>query len=245
MPGESEGQRPLGYYCAMKVFLVPVAADRYELYCEDHGEQAVVAAEAPSGFVRRATHRFREQIAEAEREGRRAPPDEGKPTSFAARAKRRVLRWIAEAIAEQRLLWYLRRQTDVRLIHPDDLTDAQARQLLRRTLTRDSERHRFWLVVDAIGGAASLLLVLIPGPNVIGYYFLFRIFGHYLSLRGAQQGLSKIAWTLEPNGALTTLRSVAGHAAAARAEVVGEVASSLQLEHLAKFFDRCATGQPS
>jgi hypothetical protein len=231
----------------MNVFLVPVAVDRYELYCEDHGEQAAaaVAAAAPSGFVRRAAHRFREQIAEAEREGRQPPPDDGRPRSFATRVKARSLRWIAEAIAEQRLLWHLRGQTDARLIHPDDLTDPQAQQLLRRTLTRDWERHRFWLVVDAIGGAASLLLVLIPGPNVIGYYFLFRIFGHYLSLRGARQGLSKIAWTLEPNMALTTLRSVAGQAAPARAAVVGEVASSLQLEHLAKFFDRCATGQTS
>src|SRR5262249_29428594 len=133
--------------------------------------------------------------------------------------------------------------TDAVLFHPDDRTEPQARQLLRRTLTRDWERHRFWLVIDGCFGAASLVLVLVPGPNVIGYYFLFRIVGHYLSLRGARQGLSKTAWTLEANASLTTLRSVAGHAPAVRAKVVDDVASRLRLEHLAKFFERCATGQ--
>jgi hypothetical protein len=220
-----------------------VAADRYELYCEDHSDQAAAAAEAPSGFVRRAAHHFREQIAEVEREARRSPAPGGQRRSFGARVKARSLRWVAESIAEQRLLWHLRGQTDALLLHPDDLTDEQARQLLRRSLTRDWERHRFWLVIDGICGAASLLLVLIPGPNVIGYYFLFRIIGHYLSLRGARQGLSKTAWTLEPNASLTTLRSVVGRAADARAQVVDEVASSLRLEHLGKFFERCATGR--
>ena len=227
----------------MDVFLVPVATDRYELYCEDHGDQVATADEARRGFGRRAAHRFREQIAEAEREARRPQPAVGQRQSLGARLKARSLRWIAESIAEQRLLWHLRGQTEVRLVHPDDLTDPQARQLLRRTLTRDWERHRFWLVIDGICGAASLLLVLIPGPNVIGYYFLFRIFGHYLSLRGARQGLSTIVWTLEANASLTALRAVVGHAAAARAEVVDQVASRLQLEHLPKFFERCATGQ--
>jgi len=221
---------------------VPVAADRYELYCEDHDDHVDAAAEAPTGFVRRAAYRFREQMAEAERESRRPPPADGQPRSFAARLKARSLRWIAESIAEQRLLWHLRGQTLAHLVYPDDLSDAQARQLLRRTLTRDWERHRFWLFVDGICGMASLLLVLIPGPNVIGYYFLFRILGHYLSLRGARQGLSKITWSVEPNASLTMLRAVVRHGSTGRAEIVGGVSSSLRLEHLSKFFERCATG---
>jgi K+-H+ exchange-related protein len=225
----------------MEVFLVPVAADRYELYCEEHEDHAAAAAEPPKGFVRRAAHRFREQIAEAEREGRRPPPSDGRRASVSARVKARSLRWVAESIAEQRLLWQLRGRTEARLIYPDDLTEAQARQLLRRTLMRDWERHRFWLVIDGICGAASLLLVLIPGPNVIGYYFLFRIFGHYLSLRGARQGLSRAEWTLEPAPALTTLRGAVTRPPADRADVVGGVASDLHLEHLPRFFERCAT----
>ena len=233
MPGDTIG--------AMNVFLVPVAADRYELYCEDHADRVAPAAEAPTGFVRRAAYRFHEQVAEAERAARRPSAPDEHPRSLSVRLKTRALRWLAESIAEQRLLWNLRGQTDAVLLHPHDLTEPQARQLLRRTLTRDWERHRFWLVLDGLCGAASLLLVLIPGPNVIGYYFLFRIVGHYLSLRGARQGLSKTAWALEANASLTTLRSVVGQESAVRTHVVDDVASSLRLEHLAKFFDRCAS----
>ena len=79
----------------------------------------------------------------------------------------------------------------------------QARQLLRRSLQRDWERHRFWMLVDLFGGVASIFLILLPGPNIIGYYFLFHIVGHFLSLRGARHGLMKITWTMTPSDALT------------------------------------------
>lgn len=222
----------------MNVFLVPVANDRYALYCEEHGEQTAAPVEAPAGFVRRAAQRFREQVAEAERAGSGSG---AVPESLGGRLKNRMLRWIAESMAEQRLLWQLRGTVTASLFHPDDLTPAQARELLNRSLRRDWERHRFWLVIDSVCGFASLLLVLIPGPNVVGYYFLFRIVGHALSLRGARQGISKTAWTMAPHPALTTLRSVVRAGSAERADVVVEVASHLHLEHLAKFFDRCAT----
>ena len=226
----------------MDVFLVPVAADRYELYCEEPDEPAPVMDEqaAPPGVVRRITHRFREQLAEAERERRRGRAAGDPPASFLARLKARSLRWIAESIAEQRLLWQLRGRDTALLVHPDDLTDAQARQLLRRSLQRDWERHRFWLAIDSLCGLGSILLILLPGPNFIGYYFLFRIVGHFLSVRGARQGLSKTNWTLEPSVPLSTLRTVVTEPPDSRASLVLEVASDLHLEHLASFFQRTA-----
>src|SRR3954447_3051197 len=142
----------------MDVFLVPVAPDRYELYCEEPDDAAPVDAEPPQGMLRRVNLRFREALAEAERERRRVPdPEEARP-SWAERSKRRILRWVAESIAEQRLLWQLRGRAEATLVHPDDLTTEQAHQLLRRSLQRDWERHRFWLIIDALGGAVSVLL---------------------------------------------------------------------------------------
>jgi len=223
------------------VFLVPVTPDRYELYCEEHDAPAA-GDEPPKGFKRRMVHRFNEQLRAAEHEGRRVPPpDEPRPTLF-ARVKARSMRWIAESIAEQRLLWQLRGRSEARLAHPDDLTDAQATQLLRRSLTRDWERHRFWLIVDTLGGLLSLLLILLPGPNVIGYYFIFRIVGHYLSLRGARQGLTRVAWAMDPSAPLTQLRAVVGEAPDAREELVRDVEHTLRLERLTTFFQRAATG---
>src|SRR4051812_21698289 len=225
----------------MDVFLVPVAPDRYELYCEEPDEPAPVdLPHAPPGFVRRMMLRFRQMLADAEQERRRErDPDAPRP-SLAARVKARVMRWVAESIAEQRLLWQLRGRAEATLVHPDDVTAPQAQQLLRRSLQRDWERHRFWLIIDALGGAGSVVLILLPGPNLLGYYFLFRVVGHYLSLRGARQGLTKVTWTETPSHALTTLRGVVGDSPESRETIVRDVATTLQLEHLASFFQRAA-----
>jgi hypothetical protein len=226
----------------MDVFLVPVAADRYELYCEEPDEPDIPIDEgaARPGFFRRVALRFREQLAEAERARRHRPQPGDARLSLPGRAKARTLRCVAESIAEQRLLWQLRGKETVLLVYPADLTDAQARELLKRSLQRDWERHRFWLAIDGLGAAGSALLILVPGPNFIGYYFVFRIVGHYLSLRGARQGLNVVTWTTDASAPLATLRTMTGEAPDAREDRVREIASALRLEHLASFFQRTA-----
>lgn len=228
----------------MDVFLVPVAPDRYELYCEEPDDPAPptdIAAPRSKGILRRLIDGFREQLAEAEHARRREPqPGDVRP-SFFGRLKARLLRWVAESIAEQRLLWQLRGKDAALLIYPDDVTEAQARQLLKRSLQRDWERHRFWLVIDSIGGLGSALLILLPGPNFIGYYFVFRIVGHYLSLRGARQGLTVVTWTVRSSGPLSSLRAIVGESPDVRAAQVEGVEAVLQLEHFASFFQRTAT----
>jgi hypothetical protein len=222
------------------VFLVPVGTDRYELYCEEPDE-ATPEPDAPSGVFRRLVYWFREVLAEAERERRRPPATVTAPASFARRAKARALRWVSESIAEQRLLWQLRRRSDASLVHPDDLREPHALEILRRQLSRDSERHRFWLVIDSLGLIASAALVLVPGPNVVAYYFAFRIVGHYLSVRGARQGLREVSWHPQPSAPLSALRAIVTVPPAARAEQVDAVAAKLRLEHLASFFQRTAS----
>jgi Mitochondrial K+-H+ exchange-related len=150
------------------------------------------------------------------------------------------VRWAAEWIAEQRLLWQLRGKETVALVYPDDLTEAQARQLLRRSLQRDWERHRFWMIIDGLGLVGSGLLILFPGPNFIGYYFVVRTAGHFFSLRGARHGLNRVTWTVEPSAALTSLRAMASEPPDAREERVRAIADTLRLEHLASFFQRSA-----
>jgi hypothetical protein len=222
----------------MDVFLVPVAPDRYELYCEE--PELPQDAAPPKGFFRRIAHRFSEMVAEAERERRAAPAAGAASTSLAARVKRRVMRWVAESIAEQRLLWLLGRQHDVGFVHPDDLTEAQAREILRRRLNRDFERHRFWLAIDSLGLIASAALTLVPGPNVVAYYFAFRIGGHYLSVRGARQGLRHVTWHARASAPLSALRGIAAQPPHAREARLHELASLLHLEHFASFFQRTA-----
>jgi len=228
----------------MDVYLVPVGPSRHELYCEvpDEPEPDQPAGESP-GFFRRLRQRFSEMLAEAERERRqaRAAAPQG---GWLARARARVMRWVAESIAEQRLLWHLRSQTEANLYYPDDLPDfrkdAQAIGQLRDHLKRDFDKHRFWLTIHALLFIASGVFFFVPGPNFVAYYFAFRLVGHYLSLRGAKQGLSGVKWNAIKSTELTELRRAIGLAPAVRERRVNEVALRLRLEHLASFFERTA-----
>jgi K+-H+ exchange-related protein len=222
----------------MEVFLVPVAADRYELYCEVPDEPEEPDAEPPQGFFRRTVHRFRELIAEAERERRHGRTDAG--AGWASRMKAKTMRWVAESIAEQRLLWHLRRQESGVFFFPDDMEEASAVATRRTQLKKDFDKHRFWLAIDSVGFVLSGLLMLVPGPNVLAYYFAFRMVGHFLSLRGAQQGLLVMTWRNDPSAPLSDLRRALHVAPALREDRVRDVANRLRLEHLASFFERAA-----
>jgi hypothetical protein len=224
----------------MDVYLVPVGAAKHELYCEvpDEPEDDPVPGETP-GLFRRMRQRFSVMLAEAERERRQAravAPHGG----WLVRAKARVMRWIAESIAEQRLLWHLRRQTEACLYFPDDLEEAQAIADLRAQLGHDFDKHRFWLTIDSLLFVGSGVFFFVPGPNFIAYYFAFRVVGHYLSLRGARQGLSGVRWQPVRNEALSDLRRAIGLEPDVRERRVHEVALRLRLEHLASFFERTA-----
>ena len=148
--------------------------------------------------------------------------------------------WVAERVAEQRLLWNLRRESSVVAAYPQDLTYDQALTLIRRTLQRDYERHRAWLVVDSLLLIAVGVLALLPGPNIVAYYVAFRVMGHWLSMRGAWQGLHRITWTGRPCEPLAELREVASLDSGAREARVHDIAARLRLRHLSTFFERVA-----
>jgi hypothetical protein len=231
---------------SMEVFLVPVSAERYELYCEVPDEPHEEATQPPSGVVRRLVHRFREMIADAERERRHGRP-EGTSRGWASTIKARTVRWVAESIAEQRLLWHLRQQDHATLFYPDDMDEAAATGALRSQLKRDFDKHRFWLAIDSVGLLASALVMLVPGPNLLAYYFAFRMVGHFFSLRGARQGLNRMTWRNEPSAPLSELRHALQFGEEVREHRVRDVADRLHLEHLASFFKRASepTANPS
>jgi len=221
----------------MDVYLVPVGGERYELYCEVPDDPEDAAGEPSAGFFQRIKDRFQAMLAEAEHQRRHghAPPEH---LGWVGRAKARSMRWVAESIAEQRLLWHLRRQQEACLFYPDDIDEAQAVAVLRRQLGRDFDKHRFWLIIDSIGFIASGVLFFVPGPNVLAYYFAFRMVGHYFSLRGARRGLDGVAWSHARSTPLSDLRRAIALEGEERVRRVHDVADALNLEHLVKFFER-------
>ena len=228
----------------MEVYLVPIGKTRYELYCEVTDQVPSEEEAGSAGIFRRSYRRFRELLAaeQEQRQTRRAvrssnPSERG----LARRLRDRMLRWVAEAIAEQRLLWHLRRQQEATLVYPDDLDGARAMAITRGALQRDFERHRFWLIIDAMAVLIlGPLLFFVPGPNLIAWYFLFRMVGHFLSMRGARQGLGGVVWKSNASSALTDLRQTISLTPPLRASRVRDIASRLRLEQLAAFFERTA-----
>jgi hypothetical protein len=225
----------------MDVFLLPVAPDRYELYCEvADGEQPEGVNETPRGFFRGLKQRFQHMLAEAEHERRQGRSGQEPPSGWLGRLKTRMMQWVAESIAEQRLLWTLRHATAATLHYPADISGPAADERLRKQLGRDFDKHQFWLVIDSLLFIASGLLMLVPGPNLVAYYFAFRMVGHFLSLRGARQGLSGVVWTYSPSGPLAELRLAPTLEPTVRDAHVDAIAAALGLEHLPRFFRRSA-----
>ncbi len=217
----------------MQVFLIPIGADRYELYYEHPEETAGGSTDQqPTGM------RAKLQAMLAEADHRRRHPGGPAPDGWVARAKHWVLAWMSERIAEQRLLWHLRRQTAATLLFPADIADADANRILRASLQRDADRHLRSLVLHGIGLVFSAVLFPLPGPNVVGYYFLFMVVSNVLSLRGARQGLRRTAWASVPSEPLAELRQMVALDPPARESRVLDIAARLQLQHLATFFER-------
>lgn len=224
----------------MEVFLVPVGADRYELYCEVADKAPVDETHPARGAGRGLMRRFREMLAAAERD-RHHPAPEPPPSGWSRRFGRWLLRHVAEAIAEQRLLWHLRRQRQAALIYPEDMREPPARAVMRAMLARDRDRHRVWLAVDgALAAITGPLFFFVPGPNLVAYFFLFRFVGHYLAWRGARQGLDGVRWHTRASGPLAEIRRALTLEGADRERRVRDVASRLRLEHLAAFVRRTA-----
>jgi hypothetical protein len=155
-----------------------------------------------------------------------------------------VLEWVAQRVAEQRLLWRLRGRTEAVAIHPEDMAFDQVLTLVRRVLQRDYERHRRWLVLDGVAFLFTSIVLgpfflLVPGvANLPAAYFGFRVVGHCLSLPGARQGLRYVTWSGRAAAPLDTLRDLGAVPPHERETRVHDVAERLQLPQLPRFFER-------
>jgi hypothetical protein len=223
-----------------EVFLIPVSADRYQLYCEPPEEPHDVAADGRRGVFARLRHRYKQVLAEAEAERRRAARGEARPPAptRTGRLRDRVLRYAAEHIAEQRLLWHLRHHDAATLYYPDDLQAPEAIDLVRAEMRRDTDRHLLWLVVNTVLFVASGALALFPGPNLLAYFLGFFVVAHYLSWRGARHGLTDVTWQPTASAPLVELRHVLHLDEPVRESRIAEIAARLRLEDLPTFVRR-------
>jgi hypothetical protein len=232
----------------MDIFLVPAGRRRYELYCEVEDRHLSPDAGERSGWRAALSRQFHRSLAylEAERRerlGRAAAAATARRTRL-QRLRNRLFGWLAERVAEQRLLWFLRGERAVTAHHPDDMPAGEAERVVRAELRRDSRRHLLWMIVDSGVYLASLPLTPIPGPNVLALYFSFRAIGHLLSWLGARNGLRRVQWTCHASGPLADLRRLPGLNAADQTALARDVADRLRLRHLDTFLARMALAGP-
>lgn len=221
----------------MDVFVIPFGGDRYELYFEQVHEGELESELPSSSIFGRLKQRFLVMLRAAEERQRRGHQGET-PRGWLAWAQERMLAWAAERIAEQRLLWNLRKETAAVAMHPPDMLFEDALATIRNLLKGDYDRHRRWLILDSLAFVVSGVFFFVPGPNVIAYYFAFRLVGHWLSMRGAAQGMHHITWRGRSCSPLVELRDAPSLEPDARRYRVDEVARQLHLQHLRNFYER-------
>ena len=150
-------------------------------------------AAAETSWFGRLRRRLRDMLREAEAERHRrhetaAPAGADGVLSRGCAA--RSMRWIVERAAEQRLLWHLRTAA---VGHARGARRPRRRRRAGDPEARAQARRRPALAVvrraTASGSMVSVALILVPGPNVLGYYFTFTTVGHLLAWRGAAHGL--------------------------------------------------------
>ncbi len=222
----------------MDVFVIPVGPDQYELYCEQPVAGTDPVELEQTGFTGKLRQRFRNLIRAAEEREHQRQPEHAAAKSVIGRVQDRVMAWVAERIAEQRLLWNLRGESAVVAVHPADMVFDDVRALIVRTLEHDYQRRRRWMIIDGLLCAVTTvglgwLFILIPGvANLPAFYFGFRAVGHFLSMRGASHGLREVAWIGRASVPLGELRSLGGLDEPSRNQRLHDVAAQLRLEHL-------------
>jgi hypothetical protein len=232
----------------MDVFLIPtITSERYELYYEAPDGEVVDADEAGGllnrltfGLSARLKRQFAAMLLEAEEWRHRRHEARPEPAGLLARARRKIMGFIVERIAEQRLLWHLRNATQVCVHVPADLMASDADIIVRAMLTRDADHHRKWFWIDVVLLIPAGLLTVVPGPNVIGIYFTFQVVSHYLSWTGAKNGLALSPWPVKSCVELSELRDAMVLAPAQRQRRFHELADRLRLEHLPTFLEDVA-----
>jgi hypothetical protein len=227
-------------HTVIDVFLVPLGRNRFEPYFEPLEGDTADPGDPESGWLSRMWGKFAGMIRDAEeRRHERALHDRDPSPGLLTRVQRKMMSWIAERVAEQRLLWKLRSADEAVLHVPANLSAAEAEQRLREVLKRDETSHFRRLIVHTIALLLAAPLALLPGPNFLGLFFTFTVVSHFLSYRGARRGLSPLLrWRFEPSAALGDLQAALTLDFTERHQRIHAIGEQLRLRRLPTFVER-------
>lgn len=105
---------------------------------------------------------------------------------------RHIWEWLQKRIPpDEPVLRSLRGVSAVVLHHPLTFTEEETRSLWQAYLKSRQGRHMFWFIGNALVSPLTLVLAPLPGPNVIGYWFVYRSVCHLLARLGARNARSE------------------------------------------------------
>ena len=184
----------------MKVYLLPIVATAPRFYSEGpsaaDGDRPAEVAATRGGFRGRLESWFgRARDRMTDPKGRLGPH------------LRRTWGWLQRFVgADEPLLRSLRKAGRFEVDFPASMSAVEAREHWEGYLTRRLRHHAIWLVVNGLLAAGSVALMLVPGPNVVGYWFAYRLACHGLALLGIQRARGgRIETTYHPLDVLDLL----------------------------------------
>lgn len=108
-----------------------------------------------------------------------------------ARLARNVWNWLHQwSHPDELLLARLRQARAIDLHHPAGMSDDEVLAAWSAFLRRGQGRHWPWFLFNLMIAPLTVLLALLPGPNLVGYWFVYRALHHGLILHGVRRAQS-------------------------------------------------------
>jgi hypothetical protein len=213
----------------VKIFLLLIDHERFFFYSDpsdppsDWGEGPDSTEPSQSGvrgWIHAKIHKFKAAWRQ--------------PHSGAMRWMRRSWDWLHSwAHPDEVMLARLRTARTIDLHHPAARPGDEVRALWQLYLGQQWRRHLVWLVFNgSIAPPAIAILWILPGPNLIGYWFAYRAIHHLLVIWGIRRVRRAVIPTeLYPSTALNELIERDDEGKATHAALDG--ATGLLDEHVA------------
>lgn len=157
----------------MKVYLLQLGREPPIFYSEGPLERAKIEHKGVRGWLERRFAQIHSALWHSDR--------------GLAPLLRKASAWLSrQTFTDERWLLCLRAASEIELYHPTTLPSDEARTLWQGFLAHRQWRHLPWLIIDILICPFTLVLVPLPGPNVVGIWFVYRAGCHALVLIGVR-----------------------------------------------------------
>ena len=181
--------------CDVRVYLRTTPSGLEVAYREDRAGGAQAAPSGMRGWVHRKLEHFKTSWHNSQ--------------GGLARRLRQVWDWLHRRMPpDETMLARLHSAPEIEVRYPDSMTDQEVRTAWRGYLSSRQRRHWPWFLFNAVSSPLTLLLIPVPGPNVVGFWFAYRTIHHGLILHGLGKARSeRIATSYQPTDDLSPWRT--------------------------------------